>query len=510
MAQFTMKCPFNNCRMRGIFVCLLWFSIGCGTSNVLAFHLIAQQRAGRTTEELLHQLVTMLQSKDFDGALTVSSAALRQTPNDYRVWTLRGIAFSSLHNASSAQTSFQHALKLAPFYLPALEAEAQLKYEEGDDSARPILLRVLTISPDDQTTHEMLGVLDFKRNDCTGAVSHFSHAQESLSVQPEGLQMYGQCLAFLGRYEEAIPVFQRELTSGSGHRVRYMLALCQWGLGRTKDALETLEPTLRGVPGDEKNLELAADIYESENDTQHAIDLLRKAILENPKDPDPYLRFAQLTYDHGSPKIGIDFLNAGLTQQPQEARFYLVRGVLLCQLGEFQKASDDFQSANRLNPGLSYVDVAKGIAESQVHKPVQALEQFRNAARDHPNEALTQYLLAEALSEQENPDTLEVLRAAKQAIQLDPKLVAAHDLLAGIYLQDGKRQLAIEHSQAALSVDANDQQALYHLILALRDTDRKKEIPALMKRMTDLRQAARVENGPQRRLHQLSELSDSP
>jgi tetratricopeptide (TPR) repeat protein len=250
-------------------------------------------------------------------------------------------------------------------------------------------------------------------------------------------------------------------------------------------------------------------VYESLGDTQNAIDFLRKAILANPKNPDAYLQFAQLMYEHGSPKIGIDFLNAGLTQLPQEARLYLVRGVLLCQLGDFTKAFDDFQAANRFDPKLSYVEAAKGIVESQVHRPTEALAQFRAAAKEHPNEALTQYLLAEALSQQEKPDVAEEISSATRAFQLDPKMVAAQDLLAGIYLQEGQKQQAIDHSEAALAVDPNDQQALYHLILALRETERKAEIPALMKRMTELRQTERSEKSPQKRLHQLYEFPDA-
>ena len=269
--------------------------------------------------------------------------------------------------------------------------------------------------------------------------------------------------------------------------------------------LQPCSRCLRQEQNNESGVLLASAIYDSAGDTQHAIDLLRKAILANPRNPDAYLQFAALTYDHGSPKIGIDYLNAGLTQLPGEARFYLVRGVLLCQLGEFTKATDDFQAANRLNPRLSYVDVAIGIVASQVHKSTEALAEFRAAAKQHPEQAFTQYLLAEALSQQEKPDIAEEIEVASRAIRLDPKLVAAQDLLAGIYLQQGRKKLAVDHSEAALAVDPNDQQALYHLILALRDTERKGEITALMKRMNELRRAESAEDAPQKRIHQLYE-----
>jgi hypothetical protein len=69
-------------------------------------------------------------------------------------------------------------------------------------------------------------------------------------------------------------------------------------------------------------------------------------------------------------------------------------------------------------------------------------------------------------------------------------MVAAHDLLSAIYYDDEQTNLAIEQSRASLALDPNDQQAIYHLIVALRKTDRKDQIPALLKRMIELRSNA--------------------
>lgn len=476
---------------------ILGASLGCA---------VPQSPDAAPKDESFRRVVASIQQKDFVRALTLSESALHADPKDYRIWTLRGMAYSGLQKQAQAQIVFEHALKLAPYYLPALEGEAQLNYRRGDDSARPFLSRILTLRPNDPTSHAMLAVLDYRKKNYSDAITHFEQASESISSQPDLLSMFGKCLANASRFEEAIPVFEKALALDSTKRgIRFDLALCQWTAGRSPDALATLLPLVTTDQSDERILELAAAVYESTGETQHAIELLRRAILANPKQPDAYLQFAELTYEHGSPQIGIDILNAGLTQLPKEASLYLVRGVLLCQFGEFTKAFDDFQVANRLDPRLSYVDVAKGIVASQVHKPEEALAEFRVAAKEHPNEAFTQYLLAEALSQQEKSDVAEVIKAASRAVQLDPSLVAAQDLMAGIYLQQGEKQQAIAHSEEALAVDPKDQQALYHLVLALRQTDRKAEIPGLMKRLNALKQAEGAANAPQKRLHLLLE-----
>jgi tetratricopeptide (TPR) repeat protein len=271
----------------------------------------------------------------------------------------------------------------------------------------------------------------------------------------------------------------------------------------------TLQPAIAVGTGQGDALLLAADIYESTNDTQHAVELLRKAILSDPKNVDAYLDFANLSYDHASMQVGIDILDAGILQLSNEARLYLVRGILYAQLGKFDEAAEDFGTANRLDPKLSVLGAVQGLAASQQHKSVEALAAFRAAARTQPKDALTQYLLAEALS-QESPhqgtsDYAEAVAAAKRACELDPSMVAAHDLLATIYLRDGHTSLAIEQSNAALAVNPKDQEAIFHLVLGLRKTGQKDRISSLLKQLAAVRSVVQSD-ATQNKRYQLQEI----
>ena len=506
LGKFAM---IHMCRLspRGAgFTCMLVLGV---TLIAMTFRVLnAQSTSMVSTQETVVRITAALQQHSFDEALAESGGALRVTPQDYRIWTLRAMAYSGLQNQTAALAAFEHALKIEPSYLPALEGAAQLKYQQGSEDAKPFFRRILALRPNDPTTHAMLAVLDYRKKDCPGAVEEFRQAAAAISAQPAALGEYGTCLAMLKRFEEAIPVLEQALSiDPTAQATSYNLALSQWNANRPMEALSTLQPLLAKDLVDSKVLLLAAGLYESTKDTQRAIDLLRKAILANPKDPEAYLQVAYLSYDHGSPKVGIDFLNAGLTQLPAEGRFYLVRGILYCQFGELAKAMADFQTANRLDPKLSFVDVSMGVVESQEHNSAAALAQFRAAAKKHPHDALTQYLFAEALSHEEHPDEQEEIDAADRALRGDPKLTAAHDLLANIYLHKGFTQLAIHHSEAALAVDPNDQQALFHLVLALRRTDRKGEIPELLKRINDnVHRSQQTYRAPQSGVYQLSEV----
>jgi uncharacterized protein YutE (UPF0331/DUF86 family) len=60
-------------------------------------------------------------------------------------------------------------------------------------------------------------------------------------------------------------------------------------------------------------------------------------------------------------------------------------------------------------------------------------------------------------------------------------------VLAKLYLQAGQTQAVIDQCREILKLDPKDQTALYHLIQTLRKTGNTKEIPDLLKRLSDLR-----------------------
>src|ERR1017187_2043554 len=135
-----------------------------------------------------------LRSGDFESALRISAAALKQTPQDIRLLTLRGLAYAGERKTALALASFQKALKSSPAFLPALEGAAQVAYQQqGGAHAKPFLLRILAQRPGDPTANAMLAVVDYRAGDCPEAVEHFQTAQALLVSQPDTVAEYGAC-----------------------------------------------------------------------------------------------------------------------------------------------------------------------------------------------------------------------------------------------------------------------------------------------------------------------------
>jgi tetratricopeptide (TPR) repeat protein len=444
-------------------------------------------------------VIQALRARRFADALQLLDPALRQSPKNAQLWTLQGLAYSGVGRKKEALVSFQSALKISPDSLPALEGAAQVEYEADGKDAPALLQHVLKLAPGDPTAHAMLGALAARKHNCREAVSHFEQSGSVLESQPAVLRQYGICLAETKHSDQAIAVLQRLIaTPGDDESDRLRLAALQLSIGKPADALETLQPALQGQP-DSDVLALAGEACEEQKDTPQAVKLLHQAIVQNPRDIDLYLQFADLSFVHQSFQVGIDMIDAGLRLQPNAAELYLARGILFVQLADYDRAEADFEKAHQLDPRLSLSEAARGMVAEQTDNLDKALSVVRAKLSKKPDDALLLYVQADILvqknPEVDSPDFKLAVASAQRAKTLQPGLVAAHDALANLYLQAGKSQLAIEESRASLRHDPNDQVALYHLIVGLRKTGHREELPALLQQLADLRQKATREEG---------------
>lgn len=457
----------------------------------------------QSTRDQVNAVTGALRSGKFAEALRLLQPLIRQFPSNSQLLTLQGLAYSGDGHKQQALASFKNALKSSPDYLPALEGAAQIEYEKNGRDAAALLRRILKIAPDDPTANAMLASIAYKNHDCPEAVSHFEKSGAALQSEPAALRQYGTCLARMKRYGPAAEVFQKLIEMpGNDREDRLRLASLQMSSGKPADTIEVLQPALQDHP-DAAVLSLAAAAYEEQKDTPQAVKLLHQALVENPKDTDLYIQFADLSFVHQSFQVGVDMMTAGLKLQPNAAPLYLARGVLYVQLADYDHAEADFEKAEELDPQLSVSDAAQGMIAQQKDDLDKALSVVRARLSKKPDDPLLLYVEADILV-QKNPDVdspefNQAIASAQRAVKLQPGLVAARDTLAKLYLQAEKNQLAVEQSRESLRYDPNDQVGLYHLIVGLRKTGQKEELPALLKRLAESRQKATREEGEHNR-----------
>ena len=259
-------------------------------------------------------------------ALELAKQALNTAPGDVQILTLEALAWKGLGQDQNALTAFQHALRIAPNYLAALEGAAQIEYAAGSDAAIPLLDRLLKLRPDEPTAHAMRAVMAWKQRDCPTAVAHFERSRSVMASQPDALREYGICLVRLNQPEAAAAVFQQIVSTNPEDRpARYSLSSVEMMAQRYKDALDTLRPLL-AASTDAEALALASTAYEALGDTPQAVAALRQAIVIAPRNVAYYLDFANLSFAHKSYDAGIQMVNAGLKLSPESPQLHLARG----------------------------------------------------------------------------------------------------------------------------------------------------------------------------------------
>jgi tetratricopeptide (TPR) repeat protein len=443
-------------------------------------------------QDTVQHAATALRANQYNDALQFLKPALVKFPKDARLWTMQGMAFSGNHRSDQALAAYRHALTVSPQYLPALEGAAQIEYEKGGKDAASLLQRVLTLRPDDPTSHAMLGSLAYKQGNCSSAVQNFEQSGTILDSQPLSLQQYGACLEKLRQLDKAIAVFQRLLNlNADDSKTRFHVASLELRADHPTDALGTLQPLLRSNP-ETRVSELAAAAYEASGNTPLAIATLKQAMLQYPENVDLYVDFAGIAFDHGSYAAGIAMMDAGLSAHPNAAALYLERGILYVQIADYEKAEADFDKASQLDPHQSLSGAAKGKIAEQTGDYAKALATVQAKLAKNPEDAFLLYTRAEILVQKGvSPGTAEfrlAIESARKAVALQPSLILAHDILGSLYLENEQAELSAEQSRQALQIDPKDQTALYHLILVLRRTKGNQELPELLKRLAQLRQ----------------------
>ncbi len=479
-------------------------------ATALAFLLLDLSVAGaQGTARNRTEVIEFLKRGDNQSALIAAERLLKTAPHDCSLLSLEAISHTGLHQPELALQNFQKALLYCPAYLPALEGAAQIEYAKGSAGTVTLLERILTVQPRDSTAHAMFATSLRSQGKCFDALSHYQASSSLFPSRPDLLQGYGACLADTGDLNDALTIYQQLLIATPDQTIRYDTAVLQWKTNASDDALATLAPLLtngQAVPA----LALASKIHEARGETPQAVALLREAILTSPDDIDNYLDFATIAFIHQSFQVGIDILDAGLKRHPKAAQLYVARGVLEVQLSRSDLAIADFEQGHRLDPTLSFAVDAVGIMQSQQHESAESLALFEAQAKQHEDDPLLQYLLAEQLShaeEEKNGEQLAAaIAAAKRAVTLDPKYQAAHDLLAVLYVRSNQPALAIQQAELALALNPSDQDALYQEIMARRRSGETAKIPALTARLME----ARSENQRQQQNADRYRLQEEP
>ena len=237
-----------------------------------------------------------------------------------------------------------------------------------------------------------------------------------------------------------------------------------------------------------------AELFKRSADPQRGLALMQKAIATDSTNTAFYVKAAELVYIDTTVKdnyrIALDYLNAAIEKDPQNADIYFYKGTIFKEVGDTTKALSAFQTATELNPKYYDAYVQIGLLLKN-RKDKNAEKYFDNAIKvsDKPEDAL--YAKANLLKEEgvrlydanQDAKSMDKLNKAvesfKKVIEVNYKNVEAYMGVGFCYYQMDSVQEAYKYYEMATKVEPTYAGAYFSKGLCAEDLGRKKDAMAL-------------------------------
>jgi tetratricopeptide (TPR) repeat protein len=352
---------------------------------------------------------------------------------------------------------------------------------------------------------------DSKRSNYLKNAMHYYGEANGGAVYPQAAFELGRFYMVEGKWKDATEYFTK-LQKKDPH---YAEAAFYAGLGYAKmgefgHALAALVPLATDVPliGIYNNagavaVEASRDEKKDEERARllnQAIAFLARAADSSPDDPMVHFNYGYALFLAGKYAEAAEQLKPVITSNPRDGQAYFLYAKSLEKVGktDIAAAADDQARRNlpsyakwqtewqksqtvkglspRLRDVLNRVDLSEitrpAVAENaptedllvkardlyQAGRDEEALPELHRVVMLEPTNAEA-YLLSGRIN-QRRGDQEAAIAALKTAIFWDPKLIDAHILLGRIFLERGDRGEATKYASSAITIDANNQEAI--------------------------------------------------
>jgi tetratricopeptide (TPR) repeat protein len=418
-------------------------------------------------------------------------------PGNPKVGNLKGLALAGSGNTKDAIAAFQAVLRDRPAFLPALKNLAILEWSAGPRSqAVTHTAEALKLNPRDAVLNAYAAFAALERKKADEAARHLDAAGTAISaLAPEFELRLGVLAGSQGLYGQASAAFEDLVRRGYGQpNVRYNLALARFLGADYAGAVRQLEELSSSQPSSEV-LNLLGQAYEKSGQLQKAVDTLRQAISVTPRDETNYLDLANMCVDHGSYRLGIDVVEAGLKVIPSSAKLLFQLGLLHVLSGQSARAQEEFEQAGRLEPASALPGAAIELSAIQQSRLAEATASLREKVKRNPDSPVLWYLLGSSLirsgADVGAPEFAEAETAFRNAMKCDPKLPYPYVELGKIYMRLHRETDAVPLLEKATVLAPAERAPYYQLAIAYRILNRPERSKAMLARIRELSQRER-------------------
>lgn len=230
------------------------------------------------------------------------------------------------------------------------------------------------------------GVTAQQRGDYGLAIQRF---RQVVKLEPRQLPAWidlGVALVQEGQFQEAIEAYQSALALDPKNRqVQLYLGLAYFKKGDGASAAREFEEALKADPNNLRIATLLGASYLQFGENGRALALLAPLASTAGDDPDFLWAFGSALIASGRSREGVDAVER-FARRSSSAEAWMLAGQALYRLNEFIRAKDDLEIAAGLNPNLSGVQTALGLAREHNADYDGAIQAFGKATAQNPRD----------------------------------------------------------------------------------------------------------------------------
>ncbi len=424
------------------------------------------------------------------GNLKEAAKVIENVPVDSRTPKMEfalGAAYQQMKDSKDAITAYQQANQMDPDDLRTIDALAQALLTDGQlDEAMKEFQKLAAADPEEPGPLVHISEIQRRQEKYEDALATIRKARNLDPTDLEAGFDEGMLEDVLGHFDDAARTYQKmvDLTSHANgaytadeknNRGFFLQKLggVYEEQNRIDDALATYQKMI-DMGGDDavRGYEGQVEAYQTAHEPEKAIEVSRKAVADNPQNPDLKLMLAGELADQGGAKgdqaeIDQAFATAKgmLKNTPADLNVWEAIAQMDIRLRRWKDADDALNKAEPLatkNDDKTYLLFLRGEWSDRQKHLEPAERYFRQALALDPKNAMTLNYLGYMLADK-GVQLPEALKLIQKAVDEQPMNAAYLDSLGWVYYKMGEYDMAEDNLRSAVARDQTDPTVHMHL-----------------------------------------------
>jgi tetratricopeptide (TPR) repeat protein len=401
-----------------------------------------------------------VKKSDLSAAEAALQRAIAADSNLAAAHSVLAALYLARKDKGKAGLELEKAAKLAKVRSPETIKFAQFKVQNGaPDEAKAFLANVTKQAPDFLPAWPILGRIANNEKKYDEALNLVENALSRDRANIDARLVQAESWIAKGETKKAVDSIENlDRTYPGSPVIKYALARLYVKTNNLSQAIAEVDQVVKISPNFVDAVLLQAELHLKNGDAQSVVNSLAAVVKQSPGLLQAELMLAEAYRALGRLDDAIAIVREQIKRSPQNAGSYFMLGVILQQQNKVTEAREALEKAAQLAPDnpsslqqLVDLDIAsKNYAAG--HRRVDEVLQKQ------PNAAIGYYLRGKLYFSEKKFDLAQT--ALLKAIDLDPNLSSAYDLLAPAFLYANNPSEALNQMNAVLAKKPDDFRAL--------------------------------------------------